>query len=194
MVKKRIFFGSLMTALFTGIVIFDGWLDGSLTETTSDNNQVQGTIFCILIILLLSVADLEFAKLAYARNLKVFLPVSIVGVILLTSARYWAQFLESRQNDYLLILLSLALLTTLLFQYLRFGISSFLANCGINCFTFLYFGVLGYFCVAIRLEFGLWPLLMFVFVVKCTDIGAYTAGKLFGKHKFSPNISPASRY
>jgi phosphatidate cytidylyltransferase len=31
---------------------------------------------------------------------------------------------------------------------------------------------------------------MLVFVVKSSDIGAYTIGSLYGKHKFSPVISP----
>ena len=31
---------------------------------------------------------------------------------------------------------------------------------------------------------------MFVFVIKSADIGAYSIGTLFGKHKFSPKISP----
>ena len=35
---------------------------------------------------------------------------------------------------------------------------------------------------------------MFVFVVKSADIGAYTAGRLFGRHKFSPNISPGKTW
>ncbi|MHC4073772.1 MAG: phosphatidate cytidylyltransferase, partial [Planctomycetota bacterium] len=39
-----------------------------------------------------------------------------------------------------------------------------------------------------------WHLLMFVFVVKSADVGAYAIGTLFGKHKFSPKISPAKSW
>jgi phosphatidate cytidylyltransferase len=35
---------------------------------------------------------------------------------------------------------------------------------------------------------------MFVFVVKSADIGAYAIGSLFGKHKFSPKISPSKSW
>jgi phosphatidate cytidylyltransferase len=35
---------------------------------------------------------------------------------------------------------------------------------------------------------------MFVFVIKSADIGAYTFGTLFGKHKFSPKISPGKTW
>jgi phosphatidate cytidylyltransferase len=49
---------------------------------------------------------------------------------------------------------------------------------------------LGAFIPAVRIDFGPWHLLMLVFVVKGCDIGAYTAGCLWGKHKFSPIISP----
>jgi len=44
--------------------------------------------------------------------------------------------------------------------------------------------------VAMRLELGLWHLLMFVFVIKFADIGAYAIGVSFGRHRFSPKISP----
>jgi phosphatidate cytidylyltransferase len=42
----------------------------------------------------------------------------------------------------------------------------------------------------LRIDFGPLAFLMFIFVVKFCDIGAYTFGRLFGKHKFSPVISP----
>ena len=37
-------------------------------------------------------------------------------------------------------------------------------------------------------------MLMFVFVVKSADIGAYAIGSIFGRHKFSPNISPGKTW
>jgi len=90
--------------------------------------------------------------------------------------------------------LAFAFLALLLYQYIRFGATAVLANCGANCFSIIYLGLLSGFILAIRIDFGLWPLLMFIFVVKSSDIGAYAIGTLFGKHKFSPKISPAKTW
>jgi len=179
-----------MTVLFTGIVIFDGWLDGSLTTSTADDKPVQGTIFCILISLLAVPSQLELSKLAAIKNLKIFVPISIVASILFATFWYWQQLMEIPPGIYLIYLSAFVLLGLLLWQYISYGASAVLANCGANYFSIMYLGLLGGFSVAIRVEFGLWPLLMYVFVVKCADIGAYAIGTLFGKHKFSPKISP----
>ena len=183
-----------MTVIFTTVVTFDGWLDGSLTTNGTDDKNVQGTIFCILIALLAIPAQLELSKLAAVKNLKIFAPVSIVASILLATNRYWLQFIEIRQELFLLYILTFTLIALFVYQYLFYGTSGVSANCGVNCFSILYLGLLSGFCVAIRIDFGLWPLLMFVFVIKTADIGAYSVGTLFGKHKFSPRISPGKSW
>ena len=180
-----------MTAFFIAVVIFDGWLDGFL--------PVQGTVLCILIALLAIPAQLELSKLAAAKNLKIFIPVSIIASILFATSRYWQQeywqrIIEIRPDTYLIFLSAFVLLAMLLYQYISNGTSGVLANCGASCFSILYLGLLSSFCVSMRLEFGLRPLLMFVFVVKSADIGAYSIGSLFGKHKFSPKISPSKSW
>jgi len=188
-----------MTAFFTAVVIFDGWLDGSLTASTADDKPIQGTVLCILIALLAIPAQLELSKLSAAKNLKIFVPVSTIASILFATYRYWQQeywhqFLVIRPETYLIFLSVFVMLSLLLYQYISYGTSGVLANCGANYFSILYLGLLSSFSVTIRLEFGLWALLMFVFVVKSADIGAYAIGTSFGKHKFSPKISPSKSW
>ena len=194
MLRYRLFFGTLMTVLFTAVVIFDGWLDGSLTASAADDRPVQATVFCVLIGLLAIPSQLELSKLAAAKNLKTFVPVSIVASILFATCWYWQQLIEIPPEMYFVFLSAFVLLALLLCQYVSYGTSAVLANCGANYFSILYLGLLSSFCVAIRIEFGPWPLLMFVFVVKSSDIGAYAIGTLFGKHKFSPKISPSKTW
>lgn len=194
MLKQRLFFGVLMTAFFIALVIFDSWIDGSLTETQSDDKPIQGTVFCLLIAGLVIPAQLELSKLAAAKKLIIFTPVTIVSSILFATNGFMRQFIHIPTNTFLIFLLVSVLFTLLLYQYFFYKISSVLANCGASYFSILYLGLLSSFCVAIRLECGLWPLLMFVFVVKFADIGAFTIGNICGKHKFSPKISPGKTW
>lgn len=194
MLRHRLVFGILMMAFFIAVVVFDGWMDGSLTASNADDKQVQGTLFCMLIALLAFPAQLELSKLAAAKNLRIFTPVTIVASILFANKDYLQQFIEIRPDNFLIFLSAFALFALLLYQYIFHKTSSVLANCGAGYFSIVYLGLLSSFCVAMRLEFGLWHLLMFVFVVKCADIGAYTIGSMFGKHKFSPKISPAKSW
>ncbi len=199
MLRYRLLFGILMTAFFTAVVIFDGWLDGSLTASTADDKPIQGTVLCILIALLSVPAQLELSKLSAVKNLKMFIPVSIIASILFATYRYWQQeywhqLVVIRPETYLIFLSVFVMLSLLLYQYISYGTSGVLANCGANYFSILYLGLLSSFFVAMRLDFGLWALLMFVFVVKSADIGAYAIGTSFGKHKFSPKISPSKSW
>jgi len=194
MLRDRLIFGTLITAFFAAVIIFDGWLDGSLNASAIDDKPLQATIFCIVVALLAVPAQLEFSTLASAKNLKVFIPVSIPASILFATSWYWPQLIEISPAIYLLGLSAFTLLALLLYQSVRCGTSAVLANCGVSCFSVIYLGVLSAFCVAVRIDFGPWALLMFIFVVKASDIGAYTIGKLFGKRKFSPVISPGKTW
>jgi len=190
MLKHRLVFGTLMTVFFIAVVIFDAWFDGSLSSSPADDKPIQATFFCILIALLAVPAQLELSELAAAKNLKLFTPVSTVASILFATTWYWPRLIEIPPHIYLAFLSVFSLFALLLYQYICCGVSSMLANCGANFFSIIYLGLLSAFCVALRIDFGPRPLLMFVFVVKSADIGAYTFGSLFGKHKFSPVISP----
>lgn len=58
-----------------------------------------------------------------------------------------------------------------------------------------YIGLLLSFVVRLRLsEYGIFPLALMLVVVKLADIGAYTVGRLIGKHKMAPKLSPGKTW
>jgi phosphatidate cytidylyltransferase len=194
MLKFRLLFGTVMAVLFAGVVIFGGWIDGSLTATPDDDKAVRGTILCIVIALLIIAGQLEFARLAGAKKLKVFSVVSIPASILVATTCYWPQFLKISPQIYLLSVAGFSLLGLLVYQYIRYGTSGVISNCGAGLFSVIYLGVFGGFVVAVRIDFGVWALLMFISVIKSADIGAYAFGSFFGRHKFSPRVSPGKTW
>jgi phosphatidate cytidylyltransferase len=174
MLKHRLIFGTLMTIAFVAVVLFDPW---------------KPLLLVILVAGLMVPGLFELSKLASAKGVKVLLPVSIPASALMATSSYWLAPLMPEQW-FVFFLLSLALMACFLYQRIRYGLSGVLANCGAACFSIIYLGLLGAFVPATYVNFGPWHLLMLIFVVKCSDIGAYTAGCFFGKHKFSPVISP----
>lgn len=197
MLKYRLLFGTLMTLFFTGVVVLDGWFDGSISPAQPDK-PIQATGLCILIALLAIPAQLEMALLARRVNAKLFKAAAIPGAIFVSMNWYWPQFYGSEaikfQLFYVLFVVAFVLIAGFIYQAKCCGTAGVIVNCSVNCFSVLYLGLLSSFVLGVRIDFGLWPLLMFVFVVKFSDIGAYTIGRLFGKHKFSPRISPGKTW
>lgn len=192
MLKHRLFFGTLMTLLFVGLVVVDAWLDGSLT-TSAPEATVQATILCLLIAILTIPGQLELARLIERTGPKIFKPIVITASILLATGWYWRQFsFEPVEFHfyYVLFVSAFSLFAVLLYQGLHLATTGAMANCAANFFAVFYLGFLSGFVLGIRIDFGIWCLLMFIFTVKSSDIGAYTIGSLYGKHKCFPKISP----
>lgn len=175
MLKYRLIFGTLMTLAFVGIVLYDPW---------------KPLMLVILVAALMIPGMLELSKLAFTKGTKLLLPCSIPASILLATSSFWIHKLPFSPIACIYLLLGLTICACFLYQHIRYGLSGVFLNMSAACFSTLYLGLLSGFIPAVDSHFGSWHLLMLIFVVKSCDIGAYTAGRLFGKHKFSPIISP----
>ena len=105
MLKYRIFSAVLMTVLFGGLVILDGWLDGSITAAPTDDKPIQGTLLAILVAVVMALAVLEFANLSSSKGLRVLVAPTIVAVVALATAWYWPQWLALSLHSWLLLAL-----------------------------------------------------------------------------------------
>ncbi len=74
------------------------------------------------------------------------------------------------------------------------GVRGGTANTAVSVLLFLYVGFLAGFAVRLRMELGgpagAWTLLYLLLVIKCSDIGAYAAGRWFGRTRVVPELSP----
>jgi len=182
-----------MIVFLIGFILADAYLDGSLMNSQG-NKPVQATGLCILLAAILIFSQLELAALIKTKGLVIFRTIAVISSFALATTWYWPQIFKMRVDQYLSIVLALTIMSLFFYQYRRFGTEGVVVNCGTTLFAIIYLGLLGSFFLAIRIKYGPWALLMFLFVVKSTDIGAYGAGTMWGKHKFSPNISPGKTW
>lgn len=186
-----------MALLFVGLVLFDAHLDGSLTQAVPDK-PVQATLFMLLIALLAIPAQVELGNLIKQTGAHLFKSVTIPASVLMAITWYLTQFEEDIPRQLLLLYAlcvpAFSLLGLFWVQALKFGTEGTIRNVSVSFFSIMYLGFLCGFILAIRIEWGVWVLLHFVFTIKSSDIGAYTLGRLFGKHKLCPRISPGKTW
>lgn len=182
-----------MTVVFVGLILLDGYLDGSLLDAIPDK-QPPAVIFTILIALLAVPAQLEMDNLIKKTGVHLFKSITIPASILIATVFFWGSPGYRLFLFYLLLIPAFSFLALFIIQTLKFGTEGTIRNISSSFFSIMYLGFLCSFILGIRIMYGPWVLLMFIFTVKGSDIGAYTLGRLFGRHKMCPTISPGKTW
>jgi phosphatidate cytidylyltransferase len=65
-----------------------------------------------------------------------------------------------------------------------------LLNLAVGVLAIIYIGVMLGFAVQLRMQWGVGALVSWIIVVKMGDTGAYAVGRLVGRHKLAPALSP----
>ncbi len=150
-----------------------------------------GWAFNLFITAVLLVAGFEFARLFRIKGYQLFLPLILVGVLLLVVQRW---FFIHQYTEYLLtILIFLAVLTALI-QY-ELGNSNAALNFALHLSGILYIGWIGAFMIVLRaIPDGRGWMLTALPATWLADSGAYFLGRWLGKTKMAPRLSPGKTW
>lgn len=130
----------------------------------------------------------EYASLAEAKDLR----PAVVLMIVIAVSEVISFFISIKYLTWQLLPLLVLFLGLIAFFIYHFrGVSAALVHLAVE-----FFGVC-YVAVPLSLMLGIlylapsrWWLVFLLLVTKMTDVGAYFIGKLWGKHKLAPSLSP----
>jgi len=182
MLKTRLILGSLMAAAAGGVLYVDFFF---------------APYFPILLLLALVVGVLA------TRELVALIPTEnrprewlcLLGVIALVSMPFAFQFLGGltpTAREFGSIFAAFLMLALLVEMYFYRQPGQCVTRVSHALFASGYLGLLPSFFLLIRWlpNHSGWMLALAIFVPKCCDIGAYATGRIFGKHPFTPRLSP----
>jgi len=204
MLKMRLIIGTLLAVALVGLLLLDDHLGREVGLSWPPS-------FCILIGLAAAVSLYELATLLRRRQWRVYELPTLAAVMVMLSVAVMSHVTGTRirlgpslgPSDPAVVILAVLVLGVIAAEVVRAarhgeGLKEAIGSVGATLFMAAYGGVLMLFVVAIRFlhpigdpTHGLHLFLMFLAVVKGTDIGAYCVGKMIGRHKLVPRLSPA---
>jgi phosphatidate cytidylyltransferase len=198
MLSLRLLSGTLLAAGTVAIILLDGWLSKGAVSQLWLRNGLLTTLTLLILTILVAHELIAMAHRAGCFPLRfvcyVFTPGLVVSPYLLDNLTARPEALEPIAGAFWL---SLALGVAFWLQAARRGISKAIVNVGSTLLIVLYGGLAAYM-VKLRVQIGGWDgavlLLVTIAVVKITDTGAYFTGRLFGRHKLIPWLSPGKTW
>ena len=187
--KTRIILGSIMLLGLAGLFSADWYLEHA--------RIVRGLPIAIVLMLVAAQAVWEMAKICGSAGVLILAMSAVIGAAGLGTLPMWQQFIGVELNGPQVILL-LAAIVCIIFleQMITRRTVDAIRTIACTMLAVMYLGVGGAMILHIRLmdADGLTRLIMFLAVVKSTDIGAYFTGSAIGKRKLIPWLSPGKSW
>ena len=194
MLRWRLPLGFLIIAALVGLFWLDHWLE-QLTE-------VPGIALAPVLLGFVVLGSREMLQLSRAAGVQPVAWSVYLGSLLVATSSWapllWRRFACSEPHDaanlpvqWILLALGAALILVFAAEMRRYEKPGGVAvNAAAAVFAIVYVGLLLGFLVQLRLAWGLGALASLLIVVKMGDTGAYAVGRLFGRHKMAPRLSP----
>jgi phosphatidate cytidylyltransferase len=200
MLRWRLILGTLFIAALVMIC----WLDAKVTRPGAFLLPLALMLSWVAVVELLDMFNQRGRKpLAWTLYVGVLLSVLLAGMPL-----FWQGSVDGNRlagMGWLAIGLIAALLLAIIGELQRYdGRWHTTVNLGLSAFTILYVGGLMGCLVQLRVvgvnpastdgSVGMFALVSMIAIVKMSDTGQYTFGRLFGRHKLSPLVSPGKTW
>lgn len=203
MLKQRLIFGSLIIAMGVALIWADARLDDLRLEGIwqtlfgGREHPPPGLLLLLAVIGLIIPSGRELAALLRAGGAPAHSGLITTGGIVVCLSMYGAMIgLRPMEMGVAIIggVLVIWLVLTLVWHARRADPQSALAAAGACMLALVYLGVLAGFLVGLRRWHSAWVVLAVLAIIKSSDIGAYAAGKLLGRHKLIPWLSPGKTW
>ncbi|MBU8920641.1 MAG: phosphatidate cytidylyltransferase [Bacteroidales bacterium] len=177
--SNSLFLRIIMSAIFLPCLFIIAWRGG--------------IYYLILIDIIILVGLLEFYRMMEVKGLSPYKTIGIISGVALP----WYIFFQ--QGIYVNFLLSIIFIGIMLMELARREKGLAVYHISVTVFGVLYVAWLGSHLVLLRelplikgmdYRYGYYFVIMTFALTWCYDTGAYTIGRLFGKHKLFPSISP----
>jgi phosphatidate cytidylyltransferase len=192
--RNRLTFGPLMLA---GLFLLL-WIDYRVQTKWN----VGGVGILILLLLALPLAINELAYLFTAERIRPYKTIAISGSAMIILHAFFTQFkpFEPYGASTLAFTIVFVMLLAALRRAMRMQTEEAIGHMAGTVLATLYYGGLGWFLLALRVKDS--PhfhgstsvVLLILLVVKFTDIGAFFGGKVLGRHKLIPWLSPGKTW
>jgi phosphatidate cytidylyltransferase len=140
--------------------------------------------FVGLAVVAIALAVWEFANALASRGVRVPVVPVVVGTVAMLVSTY------PGGAEALVVAFALTVLAVAVWR-MPDGAEGYLRDVTAGAFTAAYVPLLAGFAVLlVRPDDGAARVVAFVLVVVCSDVGGYTAGVLFGRHRMAPRVSP----
>ena len=188
-ILTRVVFGSIMVLGLCAVLALDGYLE--LVVSVGP----RGVALTGLVVMLIAVAVFEIGRMAAGAGTEVLKCAALLGAVVLGTMPVWQRLGPFvRNTDIVWAVLGLIVAGVFLEAMVRRPIEGALGRIAATLLAVLYLGAGAAAMLAIRVRFGLAELVLFLAVVKFTDIGAYFTGTLVGRHKLIPRLSPGKSW
>jgi phosphatidate cytidylyltransferase len=201
-ILTRIVFGAVMIAVLGGVLAVE-----YLRPWTMD---LEGAPLALVLIVLCVMGLRELRRMAKSAGAGLLSVSATLGTLAIATKPIWhkfsvadvlvfgdihpLRFAAGTLADDAWCMIGLIVAAMFLEQMIRYRLDGALARLGMTALAVAYLGVGAAIVLAIRIQYGVPALVLFLAAVKGTDIGAYFTGSAIGRHKLIPWLSPGKSW